>query len=77
MRFENDLTGSIYSIESLANVSKLSNLGIGLPSSKTAVDHFYFDFSSSTTDCNIEGLNQYSWFYLDSGHLGFYQATCV
>ena len=81
-RFENDLGPSAYGIESLANVSKLSGLGLGLPAIKTAVDHIYFG-STDPDRCNIEGLvdsyPEYSWFYLDkppTNHLGFYGAVC-
>ena len=77
MRFENDSSSSVYGIESLANVDLISSLSLG-PSGKTAVDHLYFDPGSSTTDCNIEGMEiSHPWFYLDSDHLGFYGAVCV
>ena len=82
MRFENDLASSEYGIESLANVDLISSLGLG-PSGKTAVDQLYFDSSSGTTDCIIEGMEiSHPWFYLDylpdpPNHLvSFYGRIC-
>jgi len=67
-RFEEDtiFTASANGIESLVDVETVSGLGLGHQSSKTAVDHLYFDTTSSTSDCNIEDMGMsYDWFWLD------------
>ena len=74
MRFENNLGSSTYGIESLVNSQK--RLDKGLPAlDRSAVDFIYFG-TGITTDCNIEGMESYTWFELDSSHLGFYSAVC-
>jgi len=79
MRFENDFSSSSDGIESLANLQKFIDKGLSI-SSKSVVDHIYFDSSSSTTDCNVKFLEVYAWFYLDHlpdpDHLDFYNARC-
>ena len=67
-RFEETtrFTASGNGIESLVDVETVSGLGLGHPSSKTAVDHLYFDTTSSTLNCNIDGMGMsYDWFWLD------------
>jgi len=67
-RFEEGtiFTASANGIESLVDVETVSGLGLGHPSGKTAVDHLYFDSTSSTLNCNIDGMGiPYDWFLLD------------
>lgn len=74
MRFENNLASSSYGIESLVNSQKLIDKGL-LPKTRSAVDYIYYG-TQITTNCNIEGMEAYNWFYLDSNHLIFYEAVC-
>ncbi len=74
MRFENNLGSSANGIESLVNSQK--RIDVGLPAlDRSAVDFIYFG-AGATVNCKIEGMEAYSWFKLDSNHLGFYSAVC-
>ncbi len=73
MRFENDLSSSSYGIESLVNSQERIDAGLSALT-RSAVDYIYYG-SQSTTDCVIRDPS-YSWFYLDSDHLDFYDARC-
>jgi len=73
MRFENNLGSSSNGIESLVNSQE--RIGAGLSAlGRSAVDYIYFG-TQVTTDCEIQNPD-YSWFKLDSDHLGFYNAQC-
>lgn len=73
MRFENNLGSSAYGIESLVNSQKRVDAGLSAIG-RSAVDYIYFG-AQVTTDCEIQNPN-YSWFKLDSDHLGFYNTQC-
>jgi len=73
MRFENNSASSSNGIESLVNSQKL--IDAGLPTSaRSAVDYIYYG-SQVLTHCRVEEP-EYSWFYLDTSHLSFYNAEC-
>ena len=77
-RFENDLSGSAYGIESLVT-KRLKDGGIVVDTTKSAVDYIYFS-SSSTLECNVQQVGDTD-FYLDHdpdpNHVDFYVATCA
>ncbi len=75
MRFENNLGSSPYGIESLVNSQKLIDKGIPTRD-RSAVDFIYYG-TSVTTNCRVISMESYTWFKLDSSHLGFYSAVCV
>lgn len=73
MRFENNLGSSSYGIESLVNSQERIDAGLSALS-RSAVDYIYFG-TQIAEDCEVKNPN-YSWFRLDSDHLGFYNAQC-
>ncbi len=80
MRFENNLASSSNGIESLVNSQKLIDESLPI-NAKSAVDYIYFDSGNNPSDCNIEDLEAYGWFYLDylpdpPNHMGYYNAEC-
>jgi len=73
MRFENNLGSSGNGVESLVNSQERINAGLSALG-RSAVDYIYFG-TQVTTDCEVK-TPSYSWFRLDSNHLGFYGAQC-
>jgi len=74
-RLEGDLSANVYGVESLVDLSDLSDQGIGLES-KSVVDHIYFS-GSNPSSCNVQPSGMPSWFRLDSAHLAQYEVSCA
>lgn len=73
-RFENDLTGSTYGIESLVT-QRLKDEGLSV-SSKSAVDYIYFG-TSNPPSCNVVDIADTDFRLDDPDHTTFYSTSCI
>ena len=67
-RLEGNLSADANGIESLVNIQKLFDAGVGI-SDRVIVDHIYFS-NDNPSGHTVSGMP--SWFKLDNGHLGIY-----
>jgi len=67
MRFEGNLSGSPFGIESMIDITELD-----VPNpDKSVIDYIYFGTTNPTLYCNVSGMP--SWFKIDEGHDELYE----
>lgn len=72
-RFENDLTPSMYGIESIVNVGLISAQDVGVCEECIKIDYMYFNNLDDTRICDIENIPAISYFVIPQDQNDTYQ----
>jgi len=73
MRFENNLSGSVFGIESMIDVSKLAGLGLDVNNGASVVDHQYWRDVNGGYRINDTS----NWVRMDLGHVNDYGLNSI
>jgi len=74
MRFEGNLSDSVYGIESMVNLAKLDSQGIPIYE-RSVIDYVYFGVQSTSDYCNVTDMPD--WFRIDDSHEVYYEVDTL